>query len=447
MLIYNPIQLEAEKLALDPNLTTVLFRGGTGSGKTVFVCSQMIIRALTYANSRLICFRATSVEARDMLFNATFPETLNMMMEASQGTAWAALDQKGMITRDPMTVRFDNGSSIRFAGLDDNASIAKILGADFGTAFISECQNIDTYRVVQRVKGRLRQRLFDEAGKPMVPKLFLDCNPPSKRHWTYKVFKEDLHPITGNPLKNPETFAEIKMNAEHNLANLSDGYLDGMDYDAREHQQMVNGEWYDEVDNPLFSGEDIAACRLPQRFGADDCTDLVRVVVAVDPAVTAKEGSDETGIIVVGIDDQQHGYVLEDVSGVYTPHQWATKACEAYDRWKADKVVAEKNQGGDMVQHTLRTANPNVPVELINASRSKEIRAESTSTAYRQRRIHHCGTFPELENQLLSFETGFDRRRKGSPDRLDALVHGFNAILFTDVRNNTAKMERVKHFW
>ena len=354
--------------------------------------------------------------------------------------------EKGLITKDPMLVTLENGSTIRFGGLDDNERLNRILGADFATVYLNEASEIDSYRVVQRIQGRLRQKVTQDNGKPLVPKLFIDCNPPSKLHWTYKVFRLGVHPLKGTPLKNASTFAQIKMNTEHNLVNLSEGYMDGMDYDYKEHEQFVSGEWYDEVDNPLFYGEDIAQCRLPPRL-PQDAEDLVQIVVAIDPAITAKEGSDETGIMVVGCDDEGHGYVLEDLSGVYTPYQWAEVACPAFDRWKADRIVAERNQGGDMVAATIRTAKSTVPVTLIHASRGKEIRAESTSTAYRQKRVHHCGEFPELESQLLNFETGFDRRRKGSPDRLDALVHGFNAILFGEKVKRGGGSQLVADFW
>lgn len=447
LLRLNPIQVRADALFAQPHITTLLCRGGTGSGKTVYTCSAVLKRGLQFPKTRHVIFRATAVEARTMLFNATFRETLDMMLTTSDGSStWDFFDSKNLITREPMCVKLPNGSEIHFGGLDDNASLNKILGADYATALISEAQNIDSYRVVQRVKGRLRQKAQDADGVALIPKLIMDCNPPSKRHWTYQVFVEKLHPIKKTPLKNPDSYAEIKMNAEHNVENLSAGYLDGMDYDANEHQQMLLGEWFDQIDNPLFYADDIANQRQRAR-SPDDCDDLTAIVVAVDPAVTSKEGSDETGIVVVGADEDGHGYVLEDLSGVYTPYQWASVAASAFDRWKANHVVAEKNQGGDMVELTLRTANSSIPVKLIHASRGKEIRAESTSTAYRQKRIHHCGEFAVLEKQLLEFETGFDRRRKGSPDRLDALVHGFNDILFSNQNKGRVRVEINPRFW
>ena len=444
MLKLNPIQVEAEKLAASDEKTTVLFRGGTGSGKTVFTCYAVLRRALAYPKSRNICFRATAVEARDMLFNATFREVFDYVLEVDDGSsAWEYFDKKGMISRDPMMVKLDNGSTIVFGGLDDNQRLNKILGADYATAFISEVQNIDSYRVVQRVKGRLRQKLTGKNGKPLVPKLFMDCNPPSKRHWTYKVFIEGQHPLKGTPLKNFDKFAEIKMNVEHNLANLADGYLDDMDYDAKEHEQFVKGEWYDEVDNPMFYADDIASARLPSRL-PHETEDLVHITVAIDPAISSHDGSDESGIMVVGRDAEGHGYVLDDLSGKFQPDDVAKAAIQAFHLWKANDIIAERNQGGDWLESVFRNHYASLPYRTIHASRSKELRAESTSTAYRQRRIHHCGEFTILENQLLEYEQNFNRKRKGSPDRLDALVHGFNAILFEEVKKASGRSRKVK---
>ncbi len=152
--------------------------------------------------------------------------------------------------------------------------------------------------------------------------------------------------------------------------------------------------------------------------------DLVRIVVGVDPAVTSSEGSNETGIIVVGIGNDGRGYVLDDWSMRGSPDEWARMAVAAYRRYEADKIVAEVNQGGDMVEATLRSVEPSVPVLKVRASRGKYIRAEPISALYEQGRISHVGTFDKLEDQMTSFtpETAADRKDGYSPDRVDALV-------------------------
>jgi phage terminase large subunit-like protein len=157
---------------------------------------------------------------------------------------------------------------------------------------------------------------------------------------------------------------------------------------------------------------------------------LKRVVVAVDPATTSGEKSDETGIVAAAVGTDGRGYVLEDATCRDTPDGWARKAVEVFDRWRADRIVAEKNQGGDMVENTLRTVAPRVPYTGIHATRGKVLRAEPVSALYEQKRVSHVGHFPALEDQMCEFTADFDPRAAGySPDRVDALVHALTELM------------------
>jgi phage terminase large subunit-like protein len=160
--------------------------------------------------------------------------------------------------------------------------------------------------------------------------------------------------------------------------------------------------------------------------------ELKRIVVAIDPAVSNNEGSDQTGIIVAGVDADkpQHGYILEDLSGRYAPHEWAAKAVTAYHRHRADRIIAEKNNGGDMVENTIRMVSRNVSFKAVHASRGKAVRAEPISALYEQRKIHHVGAPSALEDQMCAFTSDFDRTRAGySPDRVDALVWALTELM------------------
>jgi hypothetical protein len=167
-----------------------------------------------------------------------------------------------------------------------------------------------------------------------------------------------------------------------------------------------------------------------ERSRRTDHPDLARVVVAIDPAASSHEGSDETGIIVAGRDDRGHGYVLADLSGKYQPHDWAKIAITAYRQHGADRIVAEVNNGGEMVEATLRTIDANVPFTAVHASRGKFARAEPVSALYEQNRCHHVGVpFERLEEQLTSFTPDMDRGKSGSPDRADAMIWAFHDLL------------------
>jgi phage terminase large subunit-like protein len=153
---------------------------------------------------------------------------------------------------------------------------------------------------------------------------------------------------------------------------------------------------------------------------------LRRIVVAIDPAVTSDAHSDETGIIVAGLGLDGSGYVLADLSGRYSPDAWARTAIEAYRTHHADRIIGEVNNGGDLIQHTLRTVDRNVAFKAVHASRGKRIRAEPVAALYEQGRVRHVGALTQLEDQMTNWDPqGPDR----SPDRLDAAVWALSELM------------------
>lgn len=209
-------------------------------------------------------------------------------------------------------------------------------------------------------------------------------------------------------------------NTMDNKSNLADKFLKKITarYEGtRLGRQELNAEILGDVPNALWTQAIIDASRIdtvPEQLG--------RIVVAVDPAVTNTERSDEHGIIALGASyNSREGYLLEDASKTGTPEQWARQAIACYDSWDADAIVVEVNQGGDMVANTIRTIRSNVNIVEVRATRGKHVRAEPTSSLYQQGRIHHVGSFPELETQMtMMTSSGFEG--EGSPDRCDALV-------------------------
>lgn len=193
-------------------------------------------------------------------------------------------------------------------------------------------------------------------------------------------------------------------------------------------RQELDGEILGDIPGALWSRGSIDDHRLRQVP-----EDLERVIVAVDPAASSEEGSDENGIVVVGLardkDGYARGYVLEDASLRGSPEEWANKAVTMYRKWQADKVVAEKNNGGDMVESVLKAVDRSLPVKLVHASRGKIVRAEPISALYEQGRVHHVGRFDELEDQMCLFSVDNIRNAStGSPDRVDALVWGLSEL-------------------
>lgn len=196
-------------------------------------------------------------------------------------------------------------------------------------------------------------------------------------------------------------------------------------------QQELNGIVLDANPNALFNQAIIDATRVPITAILELLMSMDRIVVAIDPAATADEDSDETGIIVCGVrteeDDLPHGYVFDDLSGIYKPKEWADKAIGGYTKYHGDAIVAEVNNGGDMVAHTIHTVDENVSVRTVHASRGKAIRAEPIAALYEQGRVHHVGTHSKLEDQMCDWEPT-DKNAK-SPDRMDALVWALTDLM------------------
>jgi phage terminase large subunit-like protein len=156
-------------------------------------------------------------------------------------------------------------------------------------------------------------------------------------------------------------------------------------------RQELNAEILDDVQGALWSRDMIEAIRKVPGLPIE----CERIVVAIDPAVSVGDDSDETGIIVAGRGWDGHGYMLEDLSGKYLPTEWAAKAIAAYRQYRADRIVAEANQGGDMIESTLRVIDPNVIADG-GGKRGKLLRAEPVSALYEQRRVHHVGASTRL---------------------------------------------------
>lgn len=216
-----------------------------------------------------------------------------------------------------------------------------------------------------------------------------------------------------------------------NRANMPDSFVQEITdkyAGTRLGRQEIDGEILDDIPGALWSRATLDDCRL------QECPpDLEKVIVAVDPATSSDEGADEHGIVVVGLardeDGYGRGYVLEDASCRGSPEDWARVAVRMYRKHQADKIVAEKNQGGEMVSSVLRAVDRSVPVKLVHASRGKVVRAEPISALYEQGRVHHVGRFDILEDQMCLFSVDNLRSATmGSPDRVDALVWGLTEI-------------------
>lgn len=226
--------------------------------------------------------------------------------------------------------------------------------------------------------------------------------------------------------KDPSVIKTVGSTNE-NRSNLASSFVQYV-YDkyagSRLGRQELEGEIL--MDNPgaIFKYEIIDRNRVKK------APELKEIIVAIDPAVTAEDGSNETGLVICGIDEQNHGYLLEDLSGLYSPQEWGEIAVKAYERHQANYIVAEVNQGGDLVANNIKQVGKSlgfkhIPVKSVHATKGKYLRAEPVSTLYEQNLIHHVGNFPILEDQITTWLPG----DKISPDRLDSMVWAFTYLL------------------
>ena len=223
------------------------------------------------------------------------------------------------------------------------------------------------------------------------------------------VERDDVYVTRGNTFENEANLAESALTM---LKEKYEGTTIG--------RQELYAEIVDDIDGALWTNKLIDRTRLQK----DTEKDLSQIIVAIDPAVTANANSDETGIIVVGKDFNNNFYVLEDLSGRHSADKWGRIAINAFYEWEADRIVAEVNNGGDLVERLIRNIDTNVPYRSVRETRGKILRAEPIAALYEQDRVHHIGLYPELEQQMCSY-TG---ETNTSPDRLDALVWGLTEL-------------------
>lgn len=196
-------------------------------------------------------------------------------------------------------------------------------------------------------------------------------------------------------------------------------------------RQELEAEWLDDVEGALWTHARLES----NRVAVDKAPPMLRIVVAIDPSGGDSEGHAEVGIVAAGKGADGDGYILRDVSEHLSPERWARRAVQLYAELAADRIVAEANYGGDMVASTIRTVEPTLPVKLVQASRSKKVRAEPVAALDEQGRLHVVGTLPTLEDQLC---TWVPDAGDPSPDRLDALVWAITELMLVPERRFTA---------
>lgn len=369
-----------------------LLMAGRGFGKSFVGASWIVHQALTIPNSEW------------MAVGATFRDAQKTMIEGDSGILKrlnpGELDQ---YLRNELQIKLANGSKIYGLSADEPE---RARGSNLWGAWLDE---LGSWR---------RPETYYEGIIPAVrkgehPRIVVTTTPRPTALVKDLYGRNDgtVHMTRGSTFDNREHLSAVALDE---LRRRYDG--------TRLGSQELYGALLEDVEGALFHTEDIDSARITLDELPED---LVQVVVAVDPAVTSNEDSDLTGIVVAACDDRGQGYILADRSLKGSPEAAMRAAVMAYHEFHADHIVAEVNAGGDYLQSVLRHVDAYVPYKVVRASRGKQIRAEPVAALYEQRRIHHVGMLPELEQQMCEWIPGITGK---SPDRLDACVYALSAL-------------------
>lgn len=375
--------------------------GGRGSAKSWSVAQALLFFASSEPDVGILCTREFQKSIADSVHRLLSKQIKRLELED-----FFDIQNNGIYGK--------NGSQFAFAGLKSNSGSLKSM-EDFKYVWVEEGEAIsaDSW-------NHLDPTIRAEGSR-----IFVVYNPRFKHDFLHRLFAGD-DPPPGTVYKklnyrdNPWFPEALRPQMEAMKAK-----------NPLMYKHIWEGECVPNLTTALWPWESIDDNRLLPGLQGD----LARVVVSVDPAVTANKKSDETGIVVAGCSKgtPKHHYVLGDLSGRYSPETWARKAMEAYDQFEADAIVAETNQGGDMVESTIRAyctaqGRPMPRFKQIKATRGKTLRAEPIAALYSQGLVHHIGRFPVLEEQMLQFNPADDTADGMSPDRVDALVHGLTEL-------------------
>lgn len=380
--------------AFEPLLLPARYKGahgGRGSAKSHFFAGQAVGRCISKPRTRGVCIREVQ---RDL------KESAKLLIEDKI----RSLGAPGFVPLHS-EIKTPGGGLMIFRGMQDYTadSIKSLEGFDF--VWVEEAHTLS-----ERSLELLRPTIRAPGSE-----LWFSWNPVSASDPIDQFLRGEKPPpnsavVQVNWRDNPWFPEELEAERLHDLETKPDRY--GHIWEGDYEPIAVGAIWTRQTLN---------------EHRRTEAPDLERIVVSVDPAISAESGSDEHGITVEAKGRDGRGYVLDDVSMKGTPQQWAERAVATYDRYEADCIVIERNQGGDMCRHTLKTVRPNIRIVDVVATRGKHVRAEPISALYALGRVSHVGSFTKLEAQMCQM-TAAGYEGDGSPDRVDSLVWGMTEL-------------------
>jgi phage terminase large subunit-like protein len=389
----------------DKNIRRWYLRGGRGSGKT---------HAGSYALKEIILWNGGIDENGDRreygIVGPSFKYTKETLMEGGSGLIKAFGGENGKYIKDynrtTGTLTLTNGAVVFTAGADNNGQ--GIEGKNLSAIWLDE---VGLWSL-RRWKYTWEQAIRFAVRKD--PAYFIMTGTPKEGHPFVKELVNDANVKTVVMSTKENTALPENVRAEY----------EAMYAGTRLGRQELEGEVLFDIPGAMWTIAQIETNRLQKEDINKD--EIKRIFIGWDPATTNTEGSDEHGIMVAGqlSTDPIQYVVLEDGSGKYSPMEAVRKIIDLYDTWNADMVVAETNNGGDMIESLLRTATTTIPFTKVTATRGKRLRAEPIAALSEQGRLKMAGVFPKLEEQMTTWSV----EQAGSPDRLDAMVWAVTAL-------------------
>lgn len=398
--------MSALKIEVAPKFTSLLrparykgLYGGRGAGKSHQFATMAVGWSLWLHRCRIVCIREVQKALR---------ESVKMLIEDKI----AELQVEGHFRSLHDRILTPGGGMILFQGMQEHSkeSIKSLEGFDVG--YVEEAQVLSKGSL-EMLRPTIRR---DPTPERIGSELWFSWNPRSAKDPVDALLRgphppEDAIVLRVGYRDNPFFPSVLEEERQHDYMHARDRYAHI--WEGEYEPVAIGAIW----DRPMF-----------EQHRRIEAPEMGRIVVAVDPAISAEEDSNEHGIIVAGLGVDGRAYVLEDATMKGKPSEWAARVAVAYDAFEADCVVIETNQGGDMVRHTLEANRPTLPIEEVKATRGKHVRAEPIAALYSLGRVSHVGSFLELEDQMCQMTAG-GFEGKGSPDRVDALVWALTELM------------------
>lgn len=388
---------DKHKLLYTSTKRYVYEKGGRGSGKS-YVISNYALR-LTYDTNRVVLFLRYTMVAAAISIVPEF-ETQMEIEDCVNDFHISGSEITNKLTGSKIIFK-----GVKTSSLNQTANLKSIQGLT--DVIYDEFEEHPDQESFDKLDESIRSVVASN-------KIVLVSNALHKKSWQHKQFFEP----TGLYYSMTD---RVLTTWRDNVENLSDSWHEKRKIvkvkDRKKYDRDYEGLDYEDIEGALWNyGIIHKVSELPK---------MKKIVVAVDPAVTANPDSDEHGIIVCGRGFDDKGYVLEDSSGVYTPNGMATKVVGLYDKWEANSVIGEVNNGGDFIEAVIRNMDQSIAYKSVRASRGKVTRAEPIVNVYEKGEIYHYGNLDALEIEMTTWNPTLST----SPNRVDAMVWGFTELM------------------